>query len=150
MWRSKDIDVFNLACLSYIWTIIVEVKFKDHIVRLNDHVPECFHFPGLKLNKMYHHSEFEELEAVPTMAVMDGPLEPSAPIASSVTDLPDDLAFVNFFSVSTFLFLCGYSFLCHSVWPQHSLPRYLTYMRHDATLWMFSNLSEEIYNSRVF
>ncbi|OAY38230.1 mRNA-decapping enzyme-like protein [Manihot esculenta] len=45
-------------------------------------------------------SEFEELEAVPTMAVMDGPLEPSAPIASSVTDLPDDLAFVNFFSTA--------------------------------------------------
>lgn len=41
-------------------------------------------------------SEFEELEAVPTMAVMDGPLEPS----STARDAPDDPAFVNFFSVS--------------------------------------------------
>ncbi|EOA38046.1 hypothetical protein CARUB_v10009516mg [Capsella rubella] len=39
-------------------------------------------------------SEFEELEAVPTMAVMDGPLEPS----STSRDAPDDPAFVNFFS----------------------------------------------------
>ncbi|CAN8295001.1 unnamed protein product [Cochlearia groenlandica] len=39
-------------------------------------------------------SEFEELEAVPTMAVMDGPLEPS----STARDAPDDHAFVNFFS----------------------------------------------------
>ncbi|VVA90489.1 unnamed protein product [Arabis nemorensis] len=39
-------------------------------------------------------SEFEELEAVPTMAVMDGPLEPS----STARDAPDDPAFVNYFS----------------------------------------------------
>ncbi|AEE28282.1 decapping 1 [Arabidopsis thaliana] len=39
-------------------------------------------------------SEFEELEAKPTMAVMDGPLEPS----STARDAPDDPAFVNFFS----------------------------------------------------
>ncbi|CAN0900517.1 mRNA-decapping enzyme-like protein, partial [Linum grandiflorum] len=44
-------------------------------------------------------SEFEELEAVPTMAVMDGPLEPSSVAVSSVTDVPDDHAFINFFSV---------------------------------------------------
>ncbi|GMG98431.1 hypothetical protein Nepgr_000271 [Nepenthes gracilis] len=43
-------------------------------------------------------SEFEELEAVPTMAVMDGPLEPSSSIVSNVNDVPDDPAFVNFFS----------------------------------------------------
>ncbi|XP_061376246.1 mRNA-decapping enzyme-like protein isoform X2 [Gastrolobium bilobum] len=45
-------------------------------------------------------SEFEELEAVPTMAVMDGPLEPSSSTASNVTDVPDDPSFVNFFSVT--------------------------------------------------
>lgn len=44
-------------------------------------------------------SEFEELEAVPTMAVMDGPLEPSSSTTSNVTDVPDDPSFVNFFSV---------------------------------------------------
>lgn len=43
-------------------------------------------------------SEFEELEAVPTMAVMDGPLEPSSSTSSNVADVPDDPSFVNFFS----------------------------------------------------
>ncbi|KAL2506973.1 mRNA-decapping enzyme-like protein [Forsythia ovata] len=43
-------------------------------------------------------SEFEELEAVPTMAVMDGPLEPSSLTTTNVTDANDDPSFVNFFS----------------------------------------------------
>ncbi|XP_034222888.1 mRNA-decapping enzyme-like protein isoform X3 [Prunus dulcis] len=46
-------------------------------------------------------SEFEELEAVPTIAFMDGPLEPSSSTACIVTDVPDDPAFVNFFSTAT-------------------------------------------------
>ncbi|XP_038707019.1 mRNA-decapping enzyme-like protein isoform X1 [Tripterygium wilfordii] len=45
-------------------------------------------------------SEFEELEAVPGMAVMEGPLEPPSSTASNVTDAPDDPAFVNFFSAA--------------------------------------------------
>jgi mRNA-decapping enzyme 1B len=46
-------------------------------------------------------SEFEELEAVPTMAVIDGPLEPSSSINSNAADaLPDDSSFVNFFSTA--------------------------------------------------
>lgn len=45
-------------------------------------------------------SEFEELEAVPTMAVMDGPLEPSSSTSSIVTDVHDDPSFVNFFSAA--------------------------------------------------
>ncbi|KAL5830798.1 hypothetical protein ACOSQ3_016217 [Xanthoceras sorbifolium] len=45
-------------------------------------------------------SEFEELEAVPTMAVMDGPLEPSSSASVNSTDVPDDPAFVNFFSTA--------------------------------------------------
>ncbi|KAK4408424.1 decapping enzyme-like protein [Sesamum angolense] len=44
-------------------------------------------------------SDFEELEAVPTLAVMDGPLEPSSSTTSSIADVPDDRSFVNFFSV---------------------------------------------------
>ncbi|RYR43097.1 hypothetical protein Ahy_A08g039526 isoform A [Arachis hypogaea] len=44
-------------------------------------------------------SEFEELEAVPTLAVMDGPLEPSALNVSNVADAVDDPSFVNFFSM---------------------------------------------------
>ncbi|XP_030458479.1 mRNA-decapping enzyme-like protein [Syzygium oleosum] len=43
-------------------------------------------------------SEFEELEAVPTMAVMDGPLEPPSSTTPNVNDVHDDPAFVNFFS----------------------------------------------------
>lgn len=48
---------------------------------------------------MFYCSEFEELEAVPTMAVMDGPLEPSSSTTSNVAEVLDDPAFVNFFSV---------------------------------------------------
>lgn len=42
--------------------------------------------------------ELEELEAV--SAMMDGPLEPSSPTASNAADVPDDPAFVNFFSTA--------------------------------------------------
>ncbi|KAK2424259.1 hypothetical protein P8452_53300 [Trifolium repens] len=45
-------------------------------------------------------SEFEELEAVPTMAVMDGPLEPSSSTTTNVADVPDDPSFINFFSAA--------------------------------------------------
>ncbi|KAF7805729.1 mRNA-decapping enzyme-like protein [Senna tora] len=45
-------------------------------------------------------SEFEELEAVPTLAVMDGPLEPPSSTASNMADVPDDPSFVNFFSAA--------------------------------------------------
>ncbi|XP_073291878.1 mRNA-decapping enzyme-like protein [Primulina huaijiensis] len=45
-------------------------------------------------------SEFEELEAVPTLSVMDGPLEPSTSAASNFNDVPDDPSFVNFFSTA--------------------------------------------------
>lgn len=51
--------------------------------------------PKVSSNK----SEFEELEAVPTSAVIEGPLEPSFN-ASTLTDVPDDPSFVNFFSTA--------------------------------------------------
>ncbi|XP_062112687.1 mRNA-decapping enzyme-like protein [Humulus lupulus] len=44
-------------------------------------------------------SEFEELEAVPSMLVMEGPLEPSSTV-STATDAPEDPSFVNFFSAA--------------------------------------------------
>lgn len=50
----------------------------------------------LSLNCFICFSEFEELEAVPTSAVIEGPLEPSF-------NVPDDLSFFNFFSVSIHL-----------------------------------------------
>ena len=44
-------------------------------------------------------SEFEELEAVPTSSVIEGPLEPTtSSIAAPIPDVPDD-PFANFFSV---------------------------------------------------
>ncbi|GFQ05891.1 mRNA-decapping enzyme-like protein [Phtheirospermum japonicum] len=43
-------------------------------------------------------SEFEELEVVPSLTVMDGPLEPSASNPSNAADVPDDRSFMNFFS----------------------------------------------------
>ena len=58
-------------------------------------------FPSNDINNKC--SEFEELEAVSTMAIMDGPLEPSSSTASNAAGIPDDPAFVNFFSVSIFL-----------------------------------------------
>ncbi|KAK9079214.1 hypothetical protein SSX86_000884 [Deinandra increscens subsp. villosa] len=48
-----------------------------------------------KVNK----SEFEELEAVPTSAVIEGPLEPGL-TASRTSNVPEDSAFVNFFSTA--------------------------------------------------
>ncbi|XVF55781.1 hypothetical protein PTKIN_Ptkin06aG0064800 [Pterospermum kingtungense] len=44
-------------------------------------------------------SEFEELEAVPSMSVIEGPLEPPA-TDSPATDAPEDSSFVNFFSAA--------------------------------------------------
>ncbi|ONK71315.1 uncharacterized protein A4U43_C04F7200 [Asparagus officinalis] len=45
-------------------------------------------------------SEFEELEAVPSLDVIEGPLEPSrSSVATSVPDVPDS-SFVNFFSAA--------------------------------------------------
>ncbi|GMJ00838.1 decapping 1 [Hibiscus trionum] len=43
--------------------------------------------------------EFDELEAVSTMAIMD-PLEPSSSTTSIAADVPDDPAFTNFFSTA--------------------------------------------------
>ncbi|XP_022747285.1 mRNA-decapping enzyme-like protein [Durio zibethinus] len=44
-------------------------------------------------------SEFEELEAVPSMSIIEGPLEPPA-TASPTNDAPEDSSFVNFFSAA--------------------------------------------------
>ncbi|PRQ32382.1 putative mRNA-decapping enzyme subunit 1, PH domain-containing protein [Rosa chinensis] len=55
-------------------------------------------------------SEFEELEAVPSMDVMDGPLEPSSSTASNIADAPDDHAFVNFFSAASHTAVAGQAY----------------------------------------
>ncbi|KAK9122835.1 hypothetical protein Sjap_012437 [Stephania japonica] len=45
-------------------------------------------------------SDYDELEAVPNIAVMDGPLEPPSSTTSAITDVPEDTSFVNFFSTA--------------------------------------------------
>ncbi|KAF3657192.1 mRNA-decapping enzyme-like protein [Capsicum annuum] len=62
----------------------------NRILSAYSKVPAKFKLPSNK-------SEFEELEAVPSMSVMDGPLEPSS-TTSNTADVPDDRSFVNFFS----------------------------------------------------
>lgn len=53
--------------------------------------------PKVSSNKS---SEFEELEAVPSLDIIEGPLEPSrSATANSVPDVPDS-SFVNFFSAA--------------------------------------------------
>ncbi|WOL04522.1 hypothetical protein Cni_G13243 [Canna indica] len=47
--------------------------------------------------KVSSKSEFEELEAVPTSSVIEGPLEPTTSATTPAPDVPDD-SFVNFFS----------------------------------------------------
>ncbi|CAN1277515.1 mRNA-decapping enzyme-like protein [Linum perenne] len=44
-------------------------------------------------------SEFEELEAVPNISVIEGPLEPS-PMTSVATEVPHESSFENFFSAA--------------------------------------------------
>lgn len=44
------------------------------------------------------YSEFEELEAVPTSAAIDGPLEPPPSSSSLVSDAPDE-SLANYFNV---------------------------------------------------
>ncbi|XP_004228459.1 mRNA-decapping enzyme-like protein [Solanum lycopersicum] len=62
----------------------------NRILSAYSKVPTKFKLPT-------NQSEFEELEAVPSMSVMDGPLEPSS-TTSNTADVPDDRSFVNFFS----------------------------------------------------
>ncbi|KAK9170367.1 hypothetical protein Syun_002507 [Stephania yunnanensis] len=45
-------------------------------------------------------SDYDELEAVPNISVMDGPLEPPSSTTSAITDVPEDTSFVNFFSTA--------------------------------------------------
>ncbi|KAK8964514.1 mRNA-decapping enzyme-like protein [Platanthera guangdongensis] len=44
-------------------------------------------------------SEFEELEATPSLSVMEGPLEPQSSSSAPVPDVPEE-SFVNFFSTA--------------------------------------------------
>ncbi|KAL5710532.1 hypothetical protein ACHQM5_021081 [Ranunculus cassubicifolius] len=46
-------------------------------------------------------SEFEELEAVPATTVMEAPVEPPPSTVSTITNVPEDSSFLNFFNAAT-------------------------------------------------
>ncbi|GJX36832.1 mRNA-decapping enzyme-like protein [Tanacetum coccineum] len=77
--------------------------------------------PKPKVNK----SAFEELEAVPTSAVIERPLEPPFTTSSS-TDVPEDSSFANFFGTAMKLGHHASSNSVKSVQPYHnSTPTHL-------------------------
>ncbi|XP_022546398.2 mRNA-decapping enzyme-like protein isoform X1 [Brassica napus] len=67
----------------------------EEVARLFERLLIAYSKVNQKPNKPSSRREFEELEAVPTVSVMDGPLEPSL---SGRDGAPNDPAFVNFFS----------------------------------------------------
>ncbi|CAN7134577.1 unnamed protein product [Brassica rapa subsp. narinosa] len=67
----------------------------EEVARLFNRLLIAYSKVNQKPNKPSSRREFEELEAVPTVSVMDGPLEPSL---SGRDGAPNDPAFVNFFS----------------------------------------------------
>ncbi|KAF8110319.1 hypothetical protein N665_0085s0047 [Sinapis alba] len=67
----------------------------EDVARLFDRLLSAYSKANQKPSTQSSRSEFEELEAVPTVAVMDGPLEPSSTAKDAA---PNDPAFVNFFS----------------------------------------------------
>ncbi|KAJ8439304.1 hypothetical protein Cgig2_022441 [Carnegiea gigantea] len=70
----------------------------EEVANLFDRILNAYSKVPSKSKVSSSKSEFEELEAVPTMAVMDGPLEPSPPTTTNVNCASDEHTFVNFFS----------------------------------------------------
>ncbi|KAJ6816354.1 mRNA-decapping enzyme-like protein isoform X2 [Iris pallida] len=76
----------------------------EAVANLFSRILSAFSKVPLKLNVSSTKSEFEELEAVPSLDVIEGPLEPptsssAASASASVADVPD-ISFVNFFSAA--------------------------------------------------
>lgn len=84
IWRQEQVISSILLTFSQSF-----VHFQIYLVRVQA-------FPNFT---SFILSEFEELEAVPTLAVMDGPLEPTSSTTANATDASDDPSFINFFSV---------------------------------------------------
>ncbi|XP_010521638.1 PREDICTED: mRNA-decapping enzyme-like protein [Tarenaya hassleriana] len=70
----------------------------EEVANLFDRIINAYSKANQKPKASSSKREYEELEAVPTIALMDGPLEPSSTTASTTADIPDDPAFVNYFS----------------------------------------------------
>ncbi|CAN4100782.1 unnamed protein product [Withania somnifera] len=70
----------------------------EEVANLFDRILGAYSKVSTKSKVPLTRSEFEELEAVPTMAVIDGPLEPLSSTASNAPHLSEDNSFENFFS----------------------------------------------------
>ncbi|CAN6884154.1 unnamed protein product [Brassica oleracea] len=99
----------------------------EEVARLFDRLLSAYSKANQKPNTSSSKSEFEELEAVPTMAVMDGPLEPS----STARDAPNDPAFVNFFSSAMAL---GNTSSGQTSGPPYQQPSPIPLQPHQPTL----------------
>ncbi|KAJ4915126.1 mRNA-decapping enzyme-like protein [Raphanus sativus] len=99
----------------------------EEVARLFDRLLSAYSKANQKPNTSSSKSEFEELEAVPTMAVMDGPLEPS----STARDAPNDPAFVNFFSSAMAL---GNTSSGQTSGPPYQQPSAVPLQPHQPTL----------------
>ncbi|CAF1924250.1 unnamed protein product [Brassica napus] len=99
----------------------------EEVARLFDRLLSAYSKANQKPNTSSPKSEFEELEAVPTMAVMDGPLEPS----STARDAPNDPAFVNFFSSAMAL---GNTSSGQTSGPPYQQPSAIPLQPHQPTL----------------
>ncbi|KAK9185594.1 hypothetical protein WN943_025950 [Citrus x changshan-huyou] len=91
--KMPQVSFFLQDCKVRLQLLVSDSSFPNWVGR----IPNAYSKVPQKSKVATSKSEFEELEAVPTMAVMDGPLE-STP--SNAADVPEDPAFVNFFSQS--------------------------------------------------
>ncbi|CAA6661476.1 unnamed protein product [Spirodela intermedia] len=71
----------------------------EAVANLFNRILNAFSKVPPKPNATASKSEFEELEAVPSSSVIEGPLEPMTSSVASVPDVPDD-SFLNFFSAA--------------------------------------------------
>ncbi|CAN7097907.1 unnamed protein product [Brassica rapa subsp. narinosa] len=99
----------------------------EEVAHLFDRLLSAYSKANQKPNTSSSKSEFEELEAVPTMAVMDGPLEPS----STARVAPNDPAFVNFFSSAMAL---GNTSSGQTSGPPYQQPSPIPMQPHQPTL----------------
>ncbi|KAK9175515.1 hypothetical protein WN944_027522 [Citrus x changshan-huyou] len=91
--KMPQVSFFLQDCKVWLQLLVSDSSFPNWVGRILNAYSKVPQKSKVATSK----SEFEELEAVPTMAVMDGPLE-STP--SNAADVPEDPAFVNYFSTA--------------------------------------------------
>uniref|UniRef100_A0A0A9D8T1 mRNA-decapping enzyme-like protein n=1 Tax=Arundo donax TaxID=35708 RepID=A0A0A9D8T1_ARUDO len=86
-------DAMVILFVRIVWTPFAQVMYLIFVCRILNAYAKVPPKPKVPSTK----SEFEELEAVPTSAAIDGPLEPPPASTAVVTDNPDE-SLVNYFS----------------------------------------------------